>query len=203
MEQRLKQRLVGATVLVIFIVIVVPELFDEDVEFEPPVTADVQTVPGEPGPDFTSRIVPLDETDAAMPVADEVVTVTLADDEPPLVATEPLEPAAMAEPVIAVQTTPAVPRPKPKPASTPAGPKAGLSSWVVQLASFSDSTRAVTLRDDLVGQGFAAFIQSVANESGTFSRVFVGPELDKDRADQLREQLLTETRLSGQVVRFP
>jgi DedD protein len=205
MEQRLKQRLVGATVLVGLIVIVVPELFDDQSSTDSAVSQTKDAV-DEP---FISRIVPLDE--------DDVVSVAVVEVQPVEVEVQPAETVSsstQSEDVSSTSTAqnaeteqpvPAtkVPIPRRKPPIRDATLNVGLTTWVVQLASFSDSSRALSLRDELIEQGYAAFIQTAANDTGTFSRVYVGPELEEDNAKRLLDRLVDQTKLKGQVVRYP
>jgi len=205
MEQRLKQRLVGATVLVGLIVIVVPELFDDQSSTDSAVSQTKDAV-DEP---FISRIVPVDE--------DDVVSVAVVEVQPVEVELQPAEivssstqsedvsSTSTAQNVETEQPVPAtkVPIPRRKPPIRDATLNVGLTTWVVQLASFSDSSRALSLRDELIEQGYAAFIQTAANDTGTFSRVYVGPELEEDNAKRLLDRLVDQTKLKGHVVRYP
>jgi DedD protein len=204
MEQRLKQRLVGATVLVGLVVIVVPELFDDQEPAQPAISQ------MEHGADEASHAhgVPADEAVANVIRTESAPTL----DEPELLlpTTSVPDTSSGAEHVefdrtgsVSPDATYSIPMPRQKPVKRDTPVNAGLTTWVVQLASFSDSARASSLRDELVGQGYAAFVQTVANDSGTFSRVFVGPELGEEQAERLRERLLDQTKLRGQVVRYP
>ena len=206
MEQRLKQRLVGASVLVVLVVIVVPELFDNDVQ--PELAPDAPVVASEPG--FSSSIVPMDDEDVVAELGEEpeMMAIAQAHDDDATESDDDLletsQSGATIEDESAVTTTASeAPVPRSKPAQVGTVLKAGLTAWVVQLASFSESSRAASLRDELVEQGYAAFIQTAANDTGTFSRVLIGPELQRDEADRLRDRLLEKTKLKGQVVRFP
>lgn len=212
MEQRLKQRLVGATVLVGLIVIVVPELFDDQSSTDSAVSQTKDAV-DEP---FISRIVPVDE--------DDVVSVAVVEVQPVEVEVQPVDVEVQPAEIVSSSTqsedvsststaqnaeteqpVPAtkVPIPRRKPPIRDATLNVGLTTWVVQLASFSDSSRALSLRDELIEQGYAAFIQTAANDTGTFSRVYVGPELEEDNAKRLLDRLVDQTKLKGQVVRYP
>ena len=79
----------------------------------------------------------------------------------------------------------------------------GPAAWAVQLGSFSSRQNAVALRDRLRENGYAAFVESAISERGEVTRVFVGPELDRDKAVQAIEDLREQTNLRGIVVRYP
>ncbi|MEM9621314.1 MAG: SPOR domain-containing protein [Pseudomonadota bacterium] len=64
--------------------------------------------------------------------------------------------------------------------------------WAVQAASFAQVANARKLRDDLRAAGFEAFISTLKTSSDSvLHRVAVGPLLDKNEADNLR-QLIAE-----------
>lgn len=71
-------------------------------------------------------------------------------------------------------------------------------SWSVQLVSLSSLPRAQELQQRLRQQGQNAYIRSVDG----MHRVFVGPLLDRQTAEQLAGQLGRQHRLSPIVVRF-
>lgn len=218
MDRRLKQRLVGASVLVALVVIFVPELFDDRSSPSPTVN-ELPLAPKE----FSSRIVPLVEGELSAPGADESGTgetpMGPAPVEEPLeaVKSDPVEPGedtaesvessspelGSAEERSGAKRTP-VPRSKPLPASS-AGEEVrmGLIVWAIQLGSFSRGQNALGLRDSLRAQGYTAFVQSAYSSQGTITRVFVGPELHRDEAEATRKKLEAKQSLNGIVVRYP
>ncbi len=66
----------------------------------------------------------------------------------------------------------------------------GTEAWAVQLASFTESDRAVQLRERLRADGFEAFLSSYRPPGGeALTRVAVGPYLDLARAETLQREL--------------
>lgn len=61
--------------------------------------------------------------------------------------------------------------------------------WAVQVASFGEEENALKLRDELRGREFEAFISTVKQNDTVLRRVAVGPLLDRDAADGLRDEL--------------
>ncbi len=59
------------------------------------------------------------------------------------------------------------------------------------------------LRDQLRDKGYAAFVEPFYGEQGKAFRVRVGPELDKEGADELSAKLHQVVELKGIVVRYP
>jgi DedD protein len=83
----------------------------------------------------------------------------------------------------------------PKDPSIP-GERAGLNTqgaaiaWTLQLGAFKNSQNAIELRDSLRIKGYKGYI--LKSSSGTYDRVFVGPMLQRAKAEQLRIKLSKE-----------
>ncbi len=217
MEFLLKQRLVGAVVLVALGVIFIPMLLEGP---EDTLVPEMEALPElvDPGPGR-----PLDAFPSVDRVPDGPETSVLAADvlpEPePEVVTEPA-PSPRAEPAADVQPEPApAPEAEPVPESkatvaadqsqaalkpVPGEPKAGpLGSWVVQVGSFSDQQKAVALRDKVRQVGFATQVEKVRVQGKTYYRVRVGPFLERSEAEQSQNQLADKLKLSGRVLSYP
>ena len=180
MEERLKQRLVGAMVLVALAVIFVPMLLDVTPDPEPP---DVEAhLPEDDEAGFRSGIVPLDEP--ATPILDEAARMG---EEPAAgergEAGEGAAVAAVPPPVGAAEGGDAPP------------------VWAVQLGSFSRRENAFVLQNRLLVEGHAAFTESARGEEGEITRVLVGPEAEPERAQSVARTLARELGLEGIVVR--
>ncbi|MES2817697.1 MAG: SPOR domain-containing protein [Pseudomonadota bacterium] len=198
LDKKLKQRMVGALVLVALAVIFLPMLLSREDESRR-ISVDAPAMPQTP----------------AMPRI-EVETVSVP--EPQLLPDEPIpqtasEPETAAQPVVqapaaaatppAVVTPPATPPPPAAAVKSPAAPERldanGLPvSWSVQLASLSSLVGAQTLQKTLRSQGYNAYIRTV----DSMHRVFVGPLVERAEADRLRDQLSRQQKLNGFVVRF-
>jgi len=61
--------------------------------------------------------------------------------------------------------------------------------WAVQVASFGEEENALKLRDELRNLEFEAFISTVRQNDAVLRRVAVGPLLDRNAADGLRDEL--------------
>ena len=175
MDERLKQRLVGAAVLVLAAVIFVPMLLDQgDGDPRPPARI-IPQPPPEPMPpplpeDASARSVPLDSKRTA-----------------------------------AVPAVPAAPAPEKPAAKTvkrtaPVAPVAASvkSGFAVQVGSFSKAGNARGLRDKLLAKGYTAFVKS----AGSVTRVYVGPQSSREKAEKVLKKLLAELRLKGIVVQL-
>ncbi len=75
-------------------------------------------------------------------------------------------------------------------------------AWSVQLATFSKRENATNLSLRLQKAGYQAYVREVGTTKGPMTRVFVGPELVATEAKKLREKLQSEFKLDGIVVQF-
>ena len=210
MEQNLKQRLVGAIVLVSLAVIFIPIILEgPDDEWTPrshsipePPQMDYRASMQLPLPTDTvepaaARAVPADEPDTTEPVQTLSTSPVPAAAEPePRPAPQP-EPAAATEPA-AIAKPAAVAKPaaaKAAPASDPAALPAG---WYAQVGSFSQKMNASGLRDRLKSAGYDARLQA----TGSSYRVLVGPVKTRVLAEKQRDQLLASQQLKGIVIQL-
>lgn len=195
LDSGLKQRMVGALVLVALAVIFLPMLLSREDEMRR-VVVDAPVMP-------------------QAPAAAEIIVQPAEVVEPQAVPQEPFH-VEEVEPQIVEVPEPPKPTPPPvaqqgKPdsakqaASTaPAKPEGRLDanslpiSWSVQLASLSSRAGAEKLQKTLRTQGYNAYIRTFDG----MNRVFVGPLIERAEAERLRDQLNRQHKLSGFVVRF-
>lgn len=186
LDKGLKQRIVGALVLVALAVIFLPMLFSREDELRQ-VVVDAPAMPQAPAiPE-----VALDPVEVPQPIAEEQV--------PPV---EPLDVPEVAEaPPTAVPAavTPVEPSQPAAPAEPARLDASSLPvSWSVQLASLSSRSGAEELQKKLRSQGYNAYVRTFEG----MNRVFVGPLVERAEADRLRDQLNRQQKLNGFVVRF-
>ncbi len=72
-------------------------------------------------------------------------------------------------------------------------------AWTIQMGAFKDRSNAEKAVGQLVSRGYRAYLGS--QTPGVY-RVFVGPEVRRERADQLRARVAAETGTRGVVVRY-
>ncbi|MCK7593835.1 SPOR domain-containing protein [Pseudomarimonas salicorniae] len=75
--------------------------------------------------------------------------------------------------------------------------------FAVQLGAFKDESEASALRDRLRKAGFTAYTERASTDAGSLWRVRAGPELQRDRAEQVRNRIKEALKLDGIVVRHP
>ena len=189
MEPQLKQRLVGAAVLVGLGVVFIPILLDQSDDTAIAPEPAVQTI--DAPTDFSSRVVPLDDEAVAQleskanATADELQRAEDWDKKP--LSTRPA--------VVATDSTPAPEENEQL--------RTGVTAWVVQLGSFASRENAAGLVATLKKSGYTAFIEENADGDKVSYRVRVGPELTKVVAEEIRDKLNADTKVKGIVMRYP
>ncbi|MCF6752438.1 SPOR domain-containing protein [Pseudomonas stutzeri] len=191
LDKGLKQRMVGALVLIALAVIFVPMLFTREDDLRH-VVVDAPAMPNTP-PVAQIEIEPVEVPEPkSIPEGFEIVEND-ASAKSAAVPSEPTESPAVAEPEqvkAPAQTTP-VPQPRVDADNLPV-------SWSIQLASLSNRASAEKLQKTLREQGYNAYIRAADG----MNRVFVGPLIERDEANRLRDQLQRQQKLNGFVVRF-
>jgi len=196
MDVLLKQRLVGAIVLVALGVIFVPLIL------EGPSQTLVPEMEALPEPEEHVISAPLESFPApdAIPAAPDTAVI-LADPQPAAVSEAPAEPPQpVAEPEPEPEPEPVVPEPEPENKPAKSEP---LGSWVVQMGSFSSEQNALRLRDKLRKNGFTAQVEKARIEGKSRFRVRVGPFLERAEAEQSRKQIQDKLTLKGRVLSYP
>lgn len=189
----LKQRVIGALVLVSLAVIFVPMLFDEphserssrviDLPEEPPfpevsISEPLVSQPSTPGYRMEETAPSAQNMEAAVepaPVSRAPEPVT-----PVPAPSEPVSPPPAPEPVA---------QPEPAPVTPTEYRNALTGAWIVQLGSFGNAENARRLRDRAREQGFSCHLQEVSRGDTVLTRVFCGPYAEKSAAEQAKPTL--------------
>ena len=192
MDRRLKERIIGAGVLVVFAVLVVPIFLDG-----PSTDAEIITqrvsLPGQNGQtrQIQKIVLQRDRT--------EPVPASNGSSKNKRATTETVKTQRVAEKKSSAlaaksQTKPVDKKTLAKVSST--------GMWAVQLGSFSNKANADRLAADLRQQGFAAFLSQLQTQSGRLHRVRIGPQNNRDSAEVIAAKL-TSAGHKGQVVTHP
>ncbi|NDY96720.1 SPOR domain-containing protein [Wenzhouxiangella limi] len=218
MDKVLKQRLVGAAILIALAVIFVPMLFDgsdrregpRDASIDlPPPPADrreVRRLPLDPGaaseprqaePADSQPVAEPEEIDSQEPAAYESPAESAAPvTEPPVPMPQPepeSEPEAELDPEPEPEPAPETPEPTPQPTpETTPGPQesaAPAGSWQVQVASFGSAATAERITSQLEQLGHAANTDLLVRGETRLHRVSTGPYADREAADRARAQI--------------
>lgn len=217
MDPQLKQRLVGAAVLMALAVLVIPAFLDhEDVVMEPVVRRDMAPMPVAEPPETLSPVDPavMEEITSGMDAAGDALEARLPAEDlpapPAMSAVPPAEgtTATAANPTPAVNAAVVVDVPHTAPsagagtgvaADAPAPARPG--DWVIQLGSFAREENAAALRDRIAQSGLAAYVSPLGNDSRRTYRVRVAGGTNREAADRLHARLQFELGFSGMVVR--
>lgn len=91
-----------------------------------------------------------------------------------------------------------------KPSNTNAqtASKVTKAGWVVQLGSFRHEKNVQALLKTLNDAGYRAYSTPVMTSAGKLNKVFVGPELDKNKLEQALPRLQEITKLKGKITAF-
>jgi DedD protein len=197
MEQRHKQRLVGAIVIIALAVIFLPMILRGPVEDRTlSVPAQIPPRPEAPLSGEAVEPAPRAETPALDPVplqrnaVDELATEEWSADEEQATP-EPEPPPARIDQETSERAAP------------PDTRAASVEGFAVQVGSFSRRDNAMGLRDQLRAKGYSAFVDEVARERGALYRLRVGPVMKRDEARELARRLQNDENLEGLVVSHP
>jgi len=200
-DERLKKRLVGATVLVSLVVIFVPMLLED----EPMVETGIHetNIPPKPERDFSSRVIPAEDEKLSVPPVSRRPQIVPLKPPPAPAVVKKTEPPTLSAPAEQVETKPAE-QPEMKPPAVE--PREGLTAWVIQVGSFSNRDNAEKLVQQIREMKYAAFMEQADVDGKTHYRVKVGPEVDRKLADKMLVSLnkdLKALNLKGTVKSYP
>jgi len=188
MNQALKQRLVGAVVLVALAVIFLPAVFNggrharveafKEVPPAPAVAALVIEAPKRPQNNAGDQVTPASEMYSMEPK--------------PLSTVEKIQSVT--------KTTAVVGKPELNSKQHP-------NAWVLQVGVFSDKAKAEALKKTLLAKGYRAFTRSVAHDKNSpdkkaVTRVMIGPEFEQSAISKLKLTVDKEFSVKSIVVKF-
>jgi DedD protein len=184
MDRALKERIIGAAVLVLVVVLVVPVFLDGPSN-DGKVVNERVPLPGQSDQEIKTIVLDRDRSNP-VPANGGAEAVPAA--------VEPKQTVAEPEPQVEVpeekpQPVAAKPEPEQSPTQTPASAPSATGMWAVQLGSFGNKENAERLAADLRKQGFAAFLSQLTTSSGQLHRVRIGPQKDRESAEAMAERL--------------
>jgi DedD protein len=193
MDQGLKERLVGAAVLVAIAVWLIPWVLDgPDDGTDAPASSLQLPSAEEPMPMRTQTLRLGDAPETANEQATAAAPESSAPETTATVAPPPSEtesrPEPEAQPTV-VAIAPAAERPAPvaapapKPSTPPKQEAAAAGDWTVQLGSFGEEANARRLAQRASTFGYKAEVSSYRSGARTLYRVRVGPQATRGAAD--------------------
>jgi DedD protein len=220
MDRRVKERLVGAALLMVLAVLIVPELLSGPKRVPQEATSAPATL-AEPIRNVTvdlatNKEAPAEDLPASS--ADAVASGVAAQEPPPSLATlqaqqpqasspsspsVPQAPSPVENPPSAPTLNPATPRgaaPR-APASHDLGQADGTHRhWAAQIGTFASRANAEKLEHQLKAQNFPAYIVSGGDSRSPLYRVRVGPMADRATAEHVIAKLHKEGHTASVVV---
>lgn len=206
MRRRARRRLVGAIALVVFIVIMLPIVFDEEPK---PISQDlVIRIPSQDSAKFSQRVLPPSEMPAE-PQEAAPAQIERESARPPQI-----KPALKPEAVPGKAVSPQAPA-KEASAKTPVAalkPPADAEarraqaileaeSYVVPLGAYTNQANAKQLQARVAAAGFKSYTETVKGAKGEQTRVRAGPFATREAAEQAREKLKSRGWTVGAVTR--
>jgi DedD protein len=211
MDRRVKERLIGASILVALVVLVVPELLSGP----KPNAATAPTLPAAaPEPvrnvtlDLTTSKAPANAdgepvgspgapsaSTAASSASSNSSAANAPAGETPAAPSPASSGAAASSPAPASNASakslakPAPTRSTPVESAAPSPTSNGHGSWSVQLGSFASRVNADNLTRQVKGQGFSVFVLPGGSGSSVRYRVRVGPLADRESAERMAVKL--------------
>lgn len=78
-----------------------------------------------------------------------------------------------------------------------------VSGWVIQIGSFARQENALRMRDRAISSGYEAFIEAVPKGTQVIYKVRIGPERDVNRAKELKQKLDRQLHTSAFLILSP
>lgn len=196
MDTQLKERLVGAAVLIAAAVILIPEMLSGPGEGN----SDAAAPDRAQDAGVRTYTIDLANPGQAQTRADEPAVIE--EPAPPPEVIEP-EPADATEAVAAVPETtePSAAPPPPIAPSTSASPPGQPSApspvprnlpWAVQVGSFASQATADRLKNELSGRGYQSYVVPFKTAKQTLYRVRIGPMQERSAADAAVQKLKSQ-----------
>ncbi len=207
MNEILKQRLVGALILIALGVVFWPIIFVEPVATplgeaaQVPVRPTIDTTsidpPGRHGLRSSPPLQARGEAEAALTTESGNAVIENTIEKAPV----PQKPSARDKPVTApTKKQPTTRREAPaKPAIDADGVPIG---WILQVASVSSPSKAEGLRSHLVDMGYKAYIKKIKKENSILLRVYIGPKFERARLEAIQSSIDTEFKVKSMVRRY-
>lgn len=185
-EGRLKQRLIGAVVLVALAVIFIPMLLSGGREMDMPVFG--SNVPERSAEIENIKHIDIKEIEKKAPAPVNPKRIPIAHDLPEPAVVKEKQTKSIVESVVKLSAK------EKKPVQKNA-------VWAVQVGSFSKRSNALGLKDKLQKKKIPAFVERIMKNNKASYRVRVGPETTKKKAEVLKQKLKKELKLDGLIVK--
>ena len=206
MNEILKQRLLGALILIALGIVFWPIIFVEPVSqplgeaAQIPVRPTIDTTPIDPpGREGLRASLPLKASKQAK--AEAALTT-----EPDISVNANAVAKLPAPQKPVVGSKPAPKKPPMTRSKSPAKPVIDADgipiAWILQVASVSSPSKAEELRSGLIGMGYKAYIKKIKRENSVLLRVYVGPKFERARLEAIQQTVDTQFNVESMVRRY-
>jgi len=200
----LKQRLVGALILVALGVVFWPIIFVQPGDKE---VAQQQQIPPRPG----VAITPIEPPDQmGLQASPEHIAMDDSVDEGEValpadvsVAATSLEPAPEPAPIQKRKVADTGDASRSKPPAPLAMDSDGVPvAWILQVASVSSAEKADELRRRLLSMNYKAYVKKVERGGKVLHRVYLGPKFERNKLEQMQSAIDAEFGVKSMVARY-
>jgi len=219
MDQQLKQRLVGVTVIFSLAVIFLPMLLDGAGDHPEHLEISIPTPPEIPSYFIVEeKIAELANKMERLPHLEALIVDEAGDPPDPKKAdenatkqvvtekkTQPDESAVVSKPAVESSKSTKVTASKPpeKVSKQPVKKQPGGSSWVIQVGSFSEKNKAYKQRDKLRKSDLSAvFIEKFKHKGVLNYRVRMGPFISRDKAKVIGNKIRAKYNINGLLMHY-
>jgi DedD protein len=202
MERALKERIIGAVILVIFVVLVVP-IFLDGPPAESDTFSELVLLPGQEDQDTKTVVLDRKRSNPMPIVSSSKVDVvkSVVTDSGPNITSSSNSIIEQRDEKVSVAPKATEVRPEQQVSSAKLT-QSTTGMWTVQLGSFSNKQSAEKLYRQLRKQGYAAFLSQFQSDSGQLHRVRIGPQKNRQSAEAMAVRLL-KVGYTGEVLPHP
>ncbi len=208
MDKALKQRMVGASVLIALAVIVLPMLLGGRPEGDNQLTRKIEIPAQPPELSFETRRYPIGELDPEQAAQKD----QSANDEPVRQLPVPKSAVNKSDQSDVVDSAPGLTPQRSgideqaslsgvtSPAPVPLENSRNSGRYIVQVGSFSNAANAEKLVASLKLDGLSAYLETISSSGSSIYRVRIGPFLQRAQATRVERQVRAKRSLDGVVM---
>lgn len=185
MREDLKKRLIGAAVLASLAVIFIPMLLEEETVIDSNIYS--TNIPQRIKPAAPAPVIETEKLDQVREKHDYGTSI------------QPSKDAAVKDIVDSSTDNASAAATNSKAVKT----RTGLSSWMVQVGSFSSRDNANKIVEQLRAAGYDTHLETAQVNNRKLFRVRVGPEIDRNNADRIAKEVSKKFFVNARVLRYP
>ncbi len=195
MSSQFQNRLVGVIVIVALGVIFLPDVLDGKKQREEEQFAEIPLRPAIEQDTLPEQNI--DTLELGAKQSDTEQDAESGDDSWHIAEQTPTQAqASTTEKKLAATQPKAEEKPQPKPATKPS------AAWTIQLGSFNNAANVKGLVNRLRAKGFTAYTLPTKPIDGQLTKVFVGPNISKDKLSRMQNDIFKLTELKGRIVAY-